>query len=265
MSKTMEKGLSLLDYFTEEKSSLTLEEIAILSKMPKPTAYRLLRSLVTVGFLKRPAIEKNGELVEGDAYVLGLKLLELGERVSGGLEIRSIALPYMKKLQSQLNEAIQLVAYDNGQGIYIEKVESTRPVRLYTRVGRQAPLYAGACPRVLLAFLPDEQINEILLKPLINFASHTPKNSDEVWGLIYKTREEGFTYSISELEEGTVSIAVPIFNHRHEVEFSISIAGFPVSLPLEDVYRFVEPLWEIASNISTEIGFKDLYPYGHKK
>ncbi|MHA6259746.1 IclR family transcriptional regulator [Sporosarcina sp. CAU 1771] len=265
MSKTMEKGIGLLDLFTEEKPSMALEEIANLSKMPKPTAYRLLRSLVNVGFLQRPITEKNGELVEGDNYILGLKLLELGELVSSGLEIRTIALPYMKQLQSKVNEAVQLVAYDNENGIYIEKVESTRPVRLYTRVGRQAPLYAGACTRLLLAFLPDEKIEEILQKPITKFASQTPGTPQEVWELISKTREEGFAYSHSELEEGTVSIAVPIFNNQSKVEYSISIAGFPVSLPLENVHHFVEPLWEVASRISFEIGFKDSYPYGNRE
>ena len=262
MSKTIEKGLQLLDLFSDEKPSWRLEEISTYTKIPKATALRILRSFVDYGYLQRTVVERSGVLIEGDCYSLGMKLLQLGERVANGLEIRQIALPYMKLLQGEFNEAVQLVAREKLEGVYIEKVESTRPVRLYTRVGRMAPLYAGACTRMLLSFLPDEEINEILRLPMIEFASNTPKTREEVWRYIEETRKYGFTYSISELEEGTVSIAVPIFNHKGDAEFSISIAGFATSLPKEDIEIYIEPLWRIASQISKNIGFSRPYPYG---
>lgn len=262
MSKTIEKGLQLLDLFTEEKPSWRLEEISTHTQIPKATAYRILRSFVEYGYLTRKMIERKGVLIEGDSYSLGLKLLQLGELVASDLEIRQIALPYMKLLKGKFNEAVQLVAREESQGVYIQKVESTRPVRLYTRVGRMAPLYAGACTRILLSYLPNEEIIEILKQPLKIYASNTPKTTDEVWRYIEETRKYGFSYSVSELEEGTVSIAVPIFNRKNVVEFSISIAGFSSSLPKENMYKYIEPLWEVAVQISSEIGFSGPYPYG---
>jgi IclR family transcriptional regulator, KDG regulon repressor len=261
MSKTMEKGLQLLDLFTDDRPYWRLDEIATYTELPKPTALRLLRTLVATGFLQRTSVERNGAIIDGDSYSLGLKLLQLGERVAGGLEIRNIALPFMKQLQMQFNEAIQLVTRENNNGVYIEKVESTRPVRLYTRVGRHAPLYAGACTRTLLSFLPDDEIDDILSAPLTIYASQTPKSVKEVWEHIKQVRSEGYAYSLSELEEGTVSIAVPIFNRHGEVQYSISIAGFPTSLPKENAHLFLHSLWEAAANISEKIGYADPYPY----
>ena len=265
MSKTMEKGLQLLDLFTEERPYWRLDELSAHTDIPKPTALRLLRTLVRSGLLQRTEIERNGTIIDGEEYALGLKLMELGERVANNLEIRSIALPYMKQLQMQFNEAIQLVTREGDSGVYIEKVESTRPVRLYTRVGRHAPLYAGACTRTLLTFLPDYEIHNILEKPLTNYAAQTPKNREDVWALIKKVRDEGYAYSESELEEGTVSIAVPIFNSRGDVAYAISIAGFPGSLPKENAHLFIQPLWEAASKISKKIGYIQHYPYGENK
>ncbi|PUB10788.1 IclR family transcriptional regulator [Paenisporosarcina sp. OV554] len=262
MSKTIEKGLQLLDLFTEDKPSWRLEEISTEKKIPKATALRILRSFVEYGYLQRIPVERNGVLIDGDSYSLGLKLLQLGELVASGLEIRQIALPYMRLLQCNFNEAVQLVTREKLEGVYIEKVESTRPVRLYTRVGRLAPLYAGACTRTLLSFLSDEEINEILHQTMNVYASNTPKTSEEVWQRIEETRKSGFAYSNSELEEGTVSIAVPIFNRKGIVEFSISIAGFATSLPEENIDKYIEPLWEVAAHISNKIGFSRPYPYG---
>jgi IclR family transcriptional regulator, KDG regulon repressor len=262
MSKTIEKGFQLLDLFTEEKPFWRLDEISAYTQIPKPTVHRLLKTFVDYGILQRSEIEKNGVLIEGDTYSLGLKLMYLGSIVSSNLEIRNISLPYMKILQSKFNEAVQLVSRDKDEGVYIEKVESTRPVRLFTKTGRRAPLYAGACTRILLTFLPDEEIADILKRPMTFYASQTPQKVEDVWSFIHETRKTGYAYSDSELEEGTVSIAAPIFNRSKEVEFSISIAGFSTSLPREKVKDFLVPLWETAETISKKIGYTNPYPYG---
>jgi DNA-binding IclR family transcriptional regulator len=264
MSKTLEKALSLLDYFTEEKPYWRLDEISKHSGIPKATAFRLLRGFAEMGYLQRMTFQQDGLVVDGESYGLGLKFLEMGERVAARFEIRRVALPFMKKLQETFNEAVQLVIRDQHEGVYIEKVESTRPVRLYTKVGRHAPLYAGACTRTLLSFLPEEMVQEVLKAPLTIYASQTPKSKEEVLTLIEQTRTEGFAYSDSELEEGTVSIAVPIYDRFGAVPYSISIAGFSTSLPRDKVHHIVGALWEAAAGISKEIGCSQPYPYGEK-
>jgi IclR family transcriptional regulator, KDG regulon repressor len=262
MSKTVEKALRLLDIFTEEKPYWRLDEISKFTEIPKPTAYRLLQKFVQFGYLQRISFQQDDLVIDGEVYGLGTKFLELGERVAGRLDIRQIAYPYMKKIQTQFNEAVQIVMREQNQGIYIEKIDSTRPVRLYTRVGRYAPLYAGACTRTLLAYLSDEEIDRILENPLTQYASQTPTSIEEVWKLVEQTRESGFAYSDSELEEGSVSIAVPIFDRFGTVPYSISMAGFSTSLPREKVSQFVGPLWEAAAEISKKIGYTYPYPYG---
>ncbi len=67
---------------------------------------------------------------------------------------------------------------------------------------------------------------------------------------------------MSELEEGTVSIAVPIFNSERKVEYSISIAGIETLIPKEKINEFLEGLWETAASISAELGYSMPYPYG---
>ncbi|PSL36197.1 IclR family transcriptional regulator [Planomicrobium soli] len=262
MSKTIEKGLHLLNLFTEEKPAWRLEEISSYTNIPKATVLRLLHSFMEYGYIQRATVERNGELVEDTIYTLGIKFLQLGELVANNMEIRQIALPFMKMLQLNFSEAVQLVERNGHSGVYIEKVESKSPVRLYTRVGRSAPLYAGACTRILLSFLDDAEIEEVLKNPLEIYASNTPKTKEDVWRHIRQTRQDGFAYSASELVEGTVSIAVPIFNRKGDVEFSISIAGFESSLPKDNLPQYIESLWNVASQVSAKIGFLGPYPYG---
>ncbi len=262
MSKTVKKALQLLEIFTEEKPYWKLDEISNHTGIPKATVLRLLKTFVELGYLKKITFHQDEMVIDGERYGLGIKFLEMGERVAGRLDIRQEAFPYMKKLQVQFNEAIQLIAREQHEGIYIEKVESTRPVRLYTRVGRYAPLYAGACTRAILAFMPDEKIYEIIDKPLKKIASQTPTTKQEVLDLVAQIRRDGFAYSDSELEEGTASLAVPIFNRFGKVQYSISLASFSTSLRRERVSDFVGALWEAAAEISKKIGYNHPYPYG---
>ncbi|MYL60899.1 helix-turn-helix domain-containing protein, partial [Virgibacillus halodenitrificans] len=135
MNQSVIKALKLLDLFTEENPELTLKDIADRSRLPKPTAYRMLTALEVSGFLY-----KTKETEHDSKYRLGLKLLELGQLVSDNLEVRGIALPFMKQLAEEINEVIHLVIVNGSEATYIEKVESTRALRLYTRIGKSSPL-----------------------------------------------------------------------------------------------------------------------------
>lgn len=262
MSKTLEKGINILTLFTEEKPSWRLDELAIETDIPKPTLHRFLKTFTDLGVLKRPYVQSGGQVVLSDHYLLGNKLIELGAIAANSIEIRSLAIPYMKMLQQKFDLAVQLVVLDETDGLYIEKVESLKPVLLYTRVGRRAPLYAGACSRILLSFQCEEKINEVLQKPRKKYASGTPHTDKEIDELIEFGKKNGYAYSVSELEEGTVSIAVPIFNSDRKVEYSISIAGIESLLPQEKINTFLEGLWETAALISAELGYSMPYPYG---
>lgn len=262
MSKTLEKGINILTLFTEEKPSWRLDELAIETDIPKPTLHRFLKTFTDLGVLKRPYVQSGGQVVLSDHYLLGNKLIELGAIAANSIEIRSLAIPYMKMLQQKFDLAVQLVVLDETDGLYIEKIESLKPVLLYTRVGRRAPLYAGACSRILLSFQCEEKINEVLQKPRKKYASGTPHTDKEVDELIEFGKKNGYAYSVSELEEGTVSIAVPIFNSDRKVEYSISIAGIESLLPQEKINTFLEGLWETAALISAELGYSMPYPYG---
>ncbi|WP_155592909.1 IclR family transcriptional regulator [Lysinibacillus cavernae] len=262
MSKTLEKGINILTLFTEEKPSWRLDELAIETDIPKPTLHRFLKTFTDLGVLKRPYVQSGGQLVLSDHYLLGHKLIELGAIAANSIEIRSLAIPYMKMLQQKFDLAVQLIVLDETDGLYIEKIESLKPVLLYTRVGRRAPLYAGACSRILLSFQSEEKISEVLQKPRKKYASGTADSDQEIHKLIEFGKKNGYAYSVSELEEGTVSIAVPIFNSDRRVEYSISIAGIESLLPQEKINTFLEGLWETAALISAELGYSMPYPYG---
>jgi IclR family KDG regulon transcriptional repressor len=247
-NKTVLKSLQILDYF-KQYAELELTQLIKLTELPKSTLHRIVLTLESQGFLKRTNQASS-------KYQLGLALLGLGNLVSQRLEIRKIALPHMIKLRDQVNEAVNLIVRDQDDAVYIEKVDTSQPVRVYTQVGRRAPLYAGACPRILLTFQPDEEIEEWLSRvELKKVGPGTTMDKDELRRWIQKAREDGYTVSFGELEAESAAVAVPIRNYTGQVVAGLSIAG-PNSRFTEETIKNL--FWAAkcsAGEISRQMGF----------
>lgn len=238
--------MDILNLFIEH-AELTFQEIIELSGIPKTSVYRMLQSLEEMQFLEKGPDAK---------YRLGLVFLKFGSLVSSRLDLRHIAYPIMKALHDEVEEAVNLIVRQGDEAIYIEKIDLKQKVRLYTAVGRKSPLYAGACSRVILSFLPDAEMRAYVqnteLKP---FALGTITDKQLLYQSIEKARQDGFTVSHSELENYTSAIAAPIFNHLGEVVAGISIAGIEANYQGDHVAFFAEKAIVAADEISRQLGY----------
>ncbi|KKB74319.1 MULTISPECIES: IclR family transcriptional regulator [Bacillus] len=245
-NKTVVKAMTLLNLFlTREK--LSLNDMIELTGMPKTSVYRMVRSLEDMGFLDR---------YEDGMYALGLLFLQYGQLVSDRLDIRKIALPVMEKLRDEVDEAVHLIVREGDEAMYIEKIEGTHTVRLYTAIGRRSPLYAGACARSILTFLPREERDEYIRKTdLVPIASGTIRDKDELARVLDESYRNGYTVSHSELEDYTSAIAAPIFNNKRQIVAGISIAGFEARFQNDRLPYLTERVRQAALEISRKLGF----------
>ncbi|CEH28017.1 IclR family transcriptional regulator [Aneurinibacillus migulanus] len=253
MNQSVIKALKLLDFFSSEQKELTLSELSNKSDMPRPTAYRLLSSLEACGFLSK--IKNTDQDVR---YRLGLKLLELGGIVAEQLELRNIALPWMQELCEDINEAVHLVVRDGDEAIYIEKVESSHAVRLHTRVGKHSELYIGSGPKLLLAYLPEEEQQAIIEK--LSFAKlteNTVDNKETLRQQIQKIREEGYAISRGEQDKDTIGISYPVRDYTRQVVAALSVSGptTRISREFEEIVR--QKTKDTAAYISKELGYSE--------
>ncbi|MFC7440483.1 IclR family transcriptional regulator [Laceyella putida] len=258
-NKTVVKAMELLNLFLTH-DRLNLQEMAQLSYIPKTSVHRMVGSLEQIGFLTKD---------EEGKYSLGLLFLQFGQLVAERLHIRQLALPVMTRLRDEVGEAVNLIVRDGNEAIYIEKVDTNQPVRVYTAIGRRAPMYAGACPRILLAFLPDSErdqyLNEIELKPI---GSGTITDPDRLRTVLSESRKTGYSISHSELHDYTSAVGAPIFNHEGQLAAGLSIVG-PVARFQEDrLPILIEKVQATANEISRKLGWQGQYKSsearGHK-
>ncbi|WP_338753760.1 IclR family transcriptional regulator [Bacillus sp. FJAT-52991] len=248
MNKTVLKSMEIIQLFFDEEQQ-TLQEIVEKTNLPKTSAYRMAESLYELGFLQKS---------DEGAYKLGLLFLQLGHLVSERLEIRKVALPIMNELKKETGEAVNLIIREKEEAIYIEKVDTTEHVRVYTQIGRRAPLYAGACPRILLTFLPDKEREEFINRAMIKkYADGTIVDKDTLRQMLAESREKEYSISHSELENYSSAVAAPIFDHMGKVIAGISLVGPEVRFQDEaHVESLIIRLKQSAEEISKHMGWK---------
>ena len=132
---------------------VALPEIARLSGMTRPTAFRILATLAAEGLVLRDAATST--------YSLGFLALRLADTVLGSFPIHGVARPVMRQIRDALNETVVLSLRQADARFNIDSLESTHAIGQTQEFGMPIPLYAGAASRVLLAGMADEEIADL--------------------------------------------------------------------------------------------------------
>src|SRR5260370_10045911 len=179
----LQRGLGLLQLFSESARGLTAKQVAVFSRLPVSTVHRFLANLEGSGFLH----------CGGDGvYHLGIACFSIGQAALGQLDIRRLSLPYLQELNQETRESIHLTVRHGLSAVYVEKLDSPQQLRIHSRIGAAVPLYCTAVGKVMLAYMPDEERKTIL--PQLGLKRLTPNtvgNRQELERELYRDRKEG--------------------------------------------------------------------------
>jgi DNA-binding IclR family transcriptional regulator len=160
-------------------------------------------------------------------YRLGLKVLEMGEAVRQQIDIRRIAEPYLRDLARETGDVAHLLVLRGDFAVCIDRHQGGFSLQGAAPIGVPIPLHVGASPKLLLAFMPEHE-REQLLKgyDLVSLTPYTIVDHDELCQRLTEIREQGFSIDNQEYEVGVNAVAAPIRNHRGDV-----IAGITITSP----------------------------------
>lgn len=246
---SLARAVRILEAFGHnEKMGVT--EISKKLGLPKSSTHEIVSTLVTEGILEK---DQNNS-----RYWLGVKLFELGNRARANLEIRKVATPFLKELNEYFDETVHLTILDSSEVLYVECFESTKRLRTYSVIGVRAPLYCTAVGKAIMAFLPEEEIlNIIKEKGLPRFTPNTITEKEHLMKELSKIREKGYAVDNMEHEEGVRCIGAPIRSHSGEVFASISLSGPSQRINLEKSSDAAGRIITAANEISRKMGFRD--------
>lgn len=209
--------LDVLLCFNRGKREWGIAELASELGVHKSIIRRCVATLVAKGFLRQNPEDKR--------FRLGYVVFELGKLVLPGEEIKKTALPFMYELSKKTGASVFLTMERDGQAVCIGRIDAPKPLKVSFEEGRRSPLHAGASARVLLAYMPDFQVQRIIQAGLERFTENTLTEPERLLAELESTRRRGYAVSTGELDAGATAIAVPIFNESGGAIASLSISG----------------------------------------
>jgi IclR family transcriptional regulator, KDG regulon repressor len=197
-------------------------------------------------------VKRNNETKK---YSLGIGFVPLAMNVLENLDTRTIADPYLRAINEETQETIHLAVLLNDQVIYVDKRESFHSIRMYSLVGKAAPIHCTGVGKAVLAFQPENLMNRIMDKCTFEpFTEHTITNRESLRKECEEIRQNGYALDREEHEKGIMCIAAPIRDHTDSVIAAMSITTIIQRSKIAELVGYKRSLTEKCNNISKELG-----------
>ena len=213
--QSLARGLAVIRAFDAEHRELSLSEVARLAGLTRAAARRFLLTLVELGYVT----SADGR------FALSPRVLELGYAYLSGLTLPEVAEPHMEELVAHVNESSSISVLDDTEIVYVVRVPTRRIMSITLSVGTRLPAYATSMGRVLLAGLPDDELERRLEQmPLLALSSHTITDTARLREELARVAKQGYAAVDQELEEGLRSLAVPIHDASGAVVAALNVS-----------------------------------------
>jgi len=249
LTLSVQKALRILSSFSIEKPELSLVEVARETGLSVSTTHRLLATLEAEGFVERT--------IENGSYRLAIKMFELGSIVLNRMELNIAGAPILAQLTTETEDTTYLSVLAGDSVLCVVRIEGARHLRSqFLAVGRHLPLHAGAASKVLLAYLPEGRVRQLLGRyPLAAYTDRTITNVEQFLSALQEVRAQGYAVSDEEITKGITAIAAPIMDPRGGVIAALSLAGVAGRYGVGNRPFLIDRVKEAASQISVRLGY----------
>lgn len=240
MSQTVDRALSILPLLAEGPANL--EQVATHLDVHKSTALRLLRTLHEHGMVYRQ---------EDQRYRLGARLFALAQQAMETIDIREIAHPHLVALNEAIGHTIHLAVYEEGEVVYIDKVESRYPVRMYSRIGKPVAITVAAVAKLLLADLPEAERRAVAER--LEYPRYTARSTPDAAAFLAelaRVREQGWATDLGGHEESINCVGAPIRGADGRVGAAISVSAPNVVVTADELLRLRPLILRTAEAVS---------------
>ncbi|QNS07820.1 IclR family transcriptional regulator [Streptomyces xanthii] len=242
-SDMVSKALHVLTLLGDRPTGVTLSELARASGFPTSTCYRLLKSLTRDHFVQFDERTKH--------YTLGLRVYQLGQRVSHAHGFSGIALPVMRRLADTCREAVLMSVLDGDKQLYIHHVEGTQQVSVRGEPGKHGPAHCTSMGKVLIAYAPKD-VREDLVEHIELTALGPNAITDRAAfrAEIEKVRAQGHAVADEEHEPGIRALGVPVLGPDGVAHAALSVAAPAFRMPLGELLALRPALTAAAQELS---------------
>ncbi|MPY54351.1 IclR family transcriptional regulator [Streptomyces acidicola] len=240
------RAIRLLVLVGEHPHGVTLSVLARESGVPVSTAHRLVNSLCREGLVEFEAADKR--------YRPGLRLFQLGQQAGQAYGFAGTALPVMRRVTRQTEEATLMSVLDGTRHLYVHYVDGPLPVGVRSEPGRHGPLHCTSMGKVLMAFAPDDVRADLLDR--VELTPHGPNSitdRDALRDEVARAAERGYATADEEHHRGLRAVAVPILRPDGNVFAALSTAAPAFRRSMDDLVAMVPLLQAAASELGVRL------------
>lgn len=247
--QSVTRALSILNVLSHHPHGIKITSLAQELNLSKATVHRLLATLISENYVRQDP--------ETERYKIGYQVVSLATHFLNHFDIIEVAKPHLTQLSTEINETVHLCIEDQGQALYIDKIESTQPIAMYSRIGTRAPMYCTAVGKVLLSAMNAAKYQEVV--KTIQFLKVTPYSIDSADSLtteINLVKNQKFAIDEQEITVGVRCLAFPIYNFKGEIIASFSVSG-PINRITEEYLHgsLKNKMSKTSKAISGELGY----------
>lgn len=245
---SLAKGLRVLEAFTAEQPEMSLSELARAADLDPGTAFRMLNTLVMLGYLSR--------VPDSRRFRLTLKVVDLGLHAIGRSDLRELARPILRSLVGETSEAASLGVLEGSDILYVERVRAglTR-LGVDIRIGTTFSACYSVLGKAILAFLPPRDVARILeTLPSRDAMAMQPVSKADLQCTLEHVHREGYALEDSAFNNGLRILAAPVLDIDGYPVAAVSVAAPAVRLSMNEFRaRALEPVRNAAKGVARAV------------
>lgn len=243
--QSLARGLAVIKAFGAHAQRQTLSDVARATGLTRATARRFLLTLIELGYVR----------TDGSQFWLTPRVLELGYSYLSALTLPEVTRPHLEALADKVKESTSVSVLDGDDVVYVARVPVNRIMTVTITLGTRFPAYATSMGRVLLAGLPDDELDAYLARAeFMPITGRTVTTAEQLRTEIDAVRRNGYCIVDQELEEGLRSLAAPIRDASGAVVASVNVSTHAARYPLDVVHTSLVPeLVTCADAITTDL------------
>lgn len=240
---SLARGLIVIQAFTQQSPQMTISQLSVKTGLSRAAVRRCLYTLTKLGFAGAE---------DGTRYSLRPRMLTLSHTYTTSNTLSSAAQPIIERLSATLHESFSVATLDGEDIVYIARSSVSRVMAVDLHIGSRLPAYCTSMGRILLAWLPTDQLEQYLSR--VNLIPHTTRtvNSIEKLRLILRNiRRTGYALCDQEYEVGLRSLAVPVYSPSGRVVATLNLSGNAPRISVLDMQtRYLSHLRNAANELS---------------
>jgi IclR family pca regulon transcriptional regulator len=240
---SLARGLIVIQAFTQQSPQMTISQLSIKTGLSRAAVRRCLYTLTKLGFAGAE---------DGSRYSLRPRMLTLSHTYTSSNTLSSAAQPILERMSSALRESFSVATLDGEDIVYIARTTVSRVMAVDLHIGSRLPAYCTSMGRVLLAYLPTDQLESYLAKVVLTpYTTRTVNSIEKLRLHLRNIRRSGYAICDQEYEVGLRSLAVPVYAPSGRAVATINLSGNAQRMTAMDMQtRFLPHLRNAANELS---------------